>query len=269
MPDTTDDDQAGPKHRWFMAEFLPEGLPEKLYKFSAINANFYSGLKEGYLWHSRPLTFNDPFDCYKHLLKFEPSEADIVDFCTRNYKTGDPPLNQQIINLLRNPQHLVDAQWESLEDSINGQGICCFAENYSNTLMWSHYANNHSGICLVFSPHLDLTPFIVKVRYTSNFTPLNYYENNRIGALVMLSTKSEDWAYESEYRSISATPGKNHFDKKMLTEIIFGCKTSRDDIFDVIDAIEKSGYKNVAFTKTYMETDSFRLGFRPLMPFQS
>ncbi|MEO6520039.1 MAG: DUF2971 domain-containing protein [Mucilaginibacter sp.] len=252
---------------WFMQEFLPDGLPQKFYKFSAINPNLHISLKDGYLWHSRPSTFNDPFDCYKHLLKFEPTENDVIEFCTRNYTTGEIPLEKQIAYLVQNPHKLADAQWKSMDDTINGQGICCFTENFQNTLMWSHYAANHSGLCLVFNPYMDISLFVVKVRYTDDFVPRNYYENNRVGALVMLSTKSNDWAYEQEYRSISATPGTNAFKKEMLTEVIFGCKTTQEEIFAIMNTIENAGYKNVEYTRAFTETNSFKLGFKPLLPF--
>lgn len=263
----TNGNEAQRKHGWFMKEFLPDGLPRKLCKFSAINTNLLKGLKKSYLWHSRPSSFNDPFDCYKHLLKFEPTEDDIIDFCIRNHKEGEIPLEKQIAFLIQHPERLIEAQLKSMDDNINGQGICCFAENFQNTLMWSHYAANHAGICLVFDPHKDTSLFMVKVRYTDEFVPRNYYENNRIGALIMLSTKSSDWSYEQEYRSISATPGSNPFKREMLTEVIFGCKTKQEEIFSVMNIIETAGYQDVEYTRAFTETNSFKLGFKPLLPF--
>lgn len=254
------------RRRWFMKEFLPDGLPDTLYKFTAINTNLYNSLQEGYLWHSRPSSFNDPFDCYKHLLKFDPSSDDIAEFCKRNYKKGElPPLHLQIDYLQKNPRKLTEAQLQSMDDSINGQGICCFARNFHNTLMWSHYAANHSGVCLVFAPGQDTSLFIVKVRYTDSFVPRNYYEENRVGVLIMLSTKSSDWSYEEEYRSISSKPGANEFNKQMLKSVIFGCKTKQDDIFEVINTIETSGYSNVEYLRAYTEINSFKLGFKPIL----
>ena len=254
------------KKRWFMKEFLPDGLPTRLHKFTSINLNLHKSLKEAYLWHSRPSILNDPFDCYHKLLTYEPTESDIIDFCTRNFKKGELPLVLQIERLLKNPQKLVEAQQSSLEDNINGQGICCFAENYTNTLMWSHYAANHTGICLVFKPHLDTSLFVVKVQYKDEFVPQNYYGEHRKGVLSMLSTKSNDWKYEQEYRSISK-PGPNPFNKAMLSEVIFGCRATQDDAYAVITTIENSGYKDVIYTRAYMEDNSFKLGFKPFISF--
>lgn len=266
MENHTSTDSAAQKKRWFMAEFLPDGLPQYLHKFTSINDNLHKSLKEGYLWHSRPAILNDPFDCYHKLLTYEPSKTDIIDFCTRNFKEGELPLTLQIERLLKNPQKLVEAQQDTLQDNINGRGICCFAKNYKKILMWSHYASQHTGVCLVFKPHLDTSFLIVKVRYTNEFVPQNYYGEYRKGVLVMLSTKSKDWKYEQEYRSIGK-PGTYSFNKAMLSEVIFGCKTNQDDAYSVMSTIENSGYKNVTYSRAYMEENSFKLGFRPFLSF--
>lgn len=39
----------------------------------------------------------------------------------------------------------------SISDKFfNNTSISCFSEDFTNTLMWAHYASNHSGICLEF-----------------------------------------------------------------------------------------------------------------------
>lgn len=38
-------------------------IPQKLYKYYSINENLYKVIKSGSCWFSRPLDFNDPFDC--------------------------------------------------------------------------------------------------------------------------------------------------------------------------------------------------------------
>jgi hypothetical protein len=39
---------------------------------------------------------------------------------------------------------------------VHGQWyLACFAENYANSSMWGHYANNHRGVCLKFSSGED------------------------------------------------------------------------------------------------------------------
>jgi hypothetical protein len=33
-------------------------------------------------------------------------------------------------------------------------GICCFSDTYDSELMWTHYAGDHSGICIGYQPAL-------------------------------------------------------------------------------------------------------------------
>lgn len=35
--------------------------------------------------------------------------------------------------------------------------VACFNKNFNNTIMWSHYANKHTGICLIFNSNSDCT----------------------------------------------------------------------------------------------------------------
>ena len=38
---------------------------------------------------------------------------------------------------------------------LSNSSVACFSKNWSNFLMWSHYASGHSGICLEFEVELD------------------------------------------------------------------------------------------------------------------
>ncbi|WP_316840059.1 DUF2971 domain-containing protein [Pedobacter gandavensis] len=247
----------------YMKEFLPDGLPEKIYKFASISENTLKALREGYLWYSSPSSFNDPYDCYRHLLKFEPSKDDILAFVTKTTHLKGRALELEIEYFLANPGFLPEAQFSNLPDTINEQGICCFTLNYKNTLMWSHYAKNHSGICMVFEPRKDIQSFFIcKVRYAKEFIPVNYYEQNHIGLMFLIVTKSDDWAYECEYRSINPNHGAVAFRKNALVEIIFGCKVRQEDVYSIVDTLESSGYKGIKYTQAYMESNSFKLGFK-------
>lgn len=248
----------------YISEFLPDGLPDKLYKFSSVNANTHQALKDGYLWYSSPSSFNDPYDCYKHLLKFEPTRQDIIDFAIKNTHVQGDALQREIDEYLKFPDAIPLAQASTLGEVLEAQGICCFTTNYQNTLMWS-YAKHHSGICMVFEPKNDLDSFFIgKVRYVDEFSPMNYYEQKGIGLMFLLVTKSKYWAYESEYRSIHDSHGAVPFQRKALIEIIFGCKTSQEDIFEIINTIEGCGYKSMKYSQAYMEPNTFKLAFKPL-----
>jgi hypothetical protein len=88
-------------------------------------------------------------------------------------------------------------QWKA--DRNAELGILCFSRKWSNSLLWSHYADKHRGIAIGFDvPDNDLySP--VKYRRTRLPPPV---DRELIGADMdgLLLTKFSAWRYESEYR---------------------------------------------------------------------
>ncbi|WEN13870.1 DUF2971 domain-containing protein [Rhodanobacter sp. AS-Z3] len=82
--------------------------------------------------------------------------------------------------------------------------LCC-SKSWSNTLLWSHYAEKHTGVAL----ELDVADeCITHVKYQKTRTPMSRQdmdENMRredglgVGA-AMFGIKGIDWAYEDEAR---------------------------------------------------------------------
>lgn len=75
-------------------------------------------------------------------------------------------------------------------------GILCFTKSWHNTLLWSHYADGHRGICLGFEVRDKL---LKPVSYKRERASLRFpVDNNQI--MDLLFTKFADWAYEEELR---------------------------------------------------------------------
>jgi hypothetical protein len=81
--------------------------------------------------------------------------------------------------------------------------ILCFSRNWDNLLLWSHYGNSHTGICLGFDipegargANCDLDvlyqPSVLQIRRPED---VNFDLANRL-----LRTKHESWSYEQEVR---------------------------------------------------------------------
>lgn len=99
--------------------------------------------------------------------------------------------------------------------------VVCFTEDGNNPLMWSHYALNHTGVCLKFEPTKDsnfekaLCPVtysdeLIEAKNTNDFTKC-------------LLTKLKTWSIEKEWRIISDKE-KFPFKHEALVEIVFGLK---------------------------------------------
>ena len=123
--------------------------------------------------------------------------------------------------------------------------ICCFSKNCDNLLMWSHYANKHTGMCLEFDitkDTMETTKSLFQVRYTNVNQSVNYIRNAEEYLFRLLVTKSLDWAYEQEFRAVKTEPGiKNEvpFDIAMLKSVIFGCRTTKKDILSIKNILPK------------------------------
>ena len=114
-------------------------------------------------------------------------------------------------------------------------GIICFSKTWKNPLVWSHYADNHKGICLGFEIEEDS---VVKIDYVREPRILTESDldgkNSKVKSSNILNTKYINWAYEKEYRTfirhkdcnkIGACNFLDISDEMNLKEIIIGNKS--------------------------------------------
>lgn len=87
---------------------------------------------------------------------------------------------------------------------ISGKiGFISFSKRMASPLLWSHYADRHRGVALIFQVDREL---VIPVSYCANRLPLNIPEIMKNGGFSadlaerLGSTKSLDWSYEEEVR---------------------------------------------------------------------
>lgn len=138
------------------------------YKYQRIDDNdcnhTIDNLSKNQLYFNDPTKFNDPFDCKINYI-LSGKEKDWVDWMTKMgidpiIKDGRLNLNYEFIEkngdiITFNPKN--ENYRAKNEPSLHGDihmknlpRVCCFSETEDNILMWSHYADNHQGICLRF-----------------------------------------------------------------------------------------------------------------------
>ena len=113
----------------------------------------------------------------------------------REQSPGVPEHEQQqaVQNLVSTPdEHLLHVRHKSLETVRHTTGVYCFAGNARNILMWSHYAGDHTGVCLQFERARDYTGFspAVSVDYVLDLPVVNWITDsqNGIGKCSLRST---------------------------------------------------------------------------------
>nr|WP_068891256.1 DUF2971 domain-containing protein [Pedobacter panaciterrae] len=251
--------------RTFAQELLPDQLPPRVYRFSPINNNLLDSLIDHYLWFASPGSFNDPHDCSRHLLTFQPKPEDIRSVLSTYKYRGGPVPKSEISHFVEYPEKFQEAYMMNFKEIINSQGICCFSDYCEETLMWSHYAKDHTGVALVFKPIADIDTFLIsKVKYVDEFTRYNYFDDPSFSLIRMMTTKDKRWAYEREYRAVNNSWGKKVYNKKALTEIIFGCNASKKDKMQVLGVVQEAGYENVIWSEAYVPINSFGLTFKTI-----
>ena len=82
--------------------------------------------------------------------------------------------------------------------------VLCFSKNWTNPVLWSHYADKHRGLCLGFEiPNENLTEVSYETDRLKTDLESDYREHGTVGSDTsrkLLSTKYIDWRYEDEVR---------------------------------------------------------------------
>lgn len=177
----------------------------KLYKYHTINFNLLQSLRKQINWYSKLHLLNDPYECFF-----------IDNTTTTAYK-----------------------------DFVSQLCVCCFSKNMNEILMWSHYANNHKGVCIEFDiiDENVIKGQLMEVTYSNELSTLNNVERTSTGHLSLnvssngkfLTTKFQNWSYEEEFRAyiICEDANSNGMEKPFLgslTALYFGKNSSQDDI---------------------------------------
>ncbi len=255
-----------------------------LYRYSRVSENLLESLAQGYLWYSRPRDFNDPFDCniwirYPVGINRLKEYINVPEELSRKIEEGDADTLRKLKNLkldgdysylerfdldlgsclLRGDERSLNiilnaTKFASLSTHLDESiGVCCFTSNAKNPLMWSHYASQHSGICLKYKSlygesGLLMTTFPVNyMRRMRRFVWKEGDVDNEAKVFFRgIYTKSYHWHYESEWRALWTTGvGKREFAKTDLSEVIFGVNTTEKDISRVKDCLNSYEYRHV------------------------
>jgi hypothetical protein len=107
----------------------------RLFKFRRVDKNLVKSLVSSELWYASPETLNDPFDCQIDLRK---------SFANAATRAASPRKEQFLAAL--NSANLLE-NWTQKFKSV---GVCAFSRSNDSPVMWSHYADNHKGVCLLY-----------------------------------------------------------------------------------------------------------------------
>lgn len=273
----------------------------RLYKYKNFNERTISSLVGDKVYFSDPLNFNDPLDvnpCIevdvdeedleeilckmicarrKELLKknfssiFEYNEnmRKYVDENSRKFSI------EEINKIIENFEGDEISYKDYLKSSISMElrriynfGIFCLSEINDCPLMWSHYAQNHKGICIGYSLRPHGIEKIIKISYGGDRNVKASHIKNMLEGKedarrmidnAVLGRKAEAWKYEREWRLIG-THGEYSSPLKM-EEIIFGYKCEADVKFSLYTILQERK-SPIKFFEAYVPDGSFSIKIR-------
>lgn len=213
------------------------------------------------IYCSNPKSFNDPWDCkpwYNTSILDDEIEYQLhVDFI-REHAKKMPLISDEAVNRIAGSRALLEDTLNTLSmgmarDNDHCFRIYCLTPDPENSLMWSHYADKHRGICLEFDAMNVVIGSAKKVCYNSSLPTIKFYEKTN-DPMFHLLHKSDVWSYEKEYRIIAreslsvgldnsplcCNAGVLKLPENSLRSIIVGCNADYDEVHDFINAIDPS-----------------------------
>ena len=236
-------------------------------------------LKRGTFKFSVPSITNDPFECYGGLIANNQRDYFIEQlvkediFNNKRVKKLKKIVNENILN--NAIKELVYDQTPDQMSIFNKVrdifSIASFSRKNDIHLMWSHYAQNHQGVCIGYemaNSKFYKNIFLLKIDYKRRVTPISFNPQKLdITLLDWITTKSYDWELEKEVRLVDLNIKRNkgkvvfkQYERKILKKITFGINTPLKEINSIIRIVKKN-YPNqqVIFTKMEVGDKQFTL----------
>lgn len=267
-------------------EFL-ENIPQPLYKYrqwiEPCSEKQFSRriLTESELYLASADQFNDPFDA---TIPFKYKEEQLIpeNIFLKLLKTGKemfPDLSdedlmqkcyeQQYSGHFDNGTYWKENYEKFKEDNNKTFGILSLTSKRDNLLMWSHYANSHYGFCVGFDKFAlwDLIGGVLgRILYQSEFPSVGLFDNSLGTLITLLTTKSQDWEYEDEYRITKPEAARKifNFPAHAILEVILGYKMP-DNEKDEIVQLTKAKFPKTKIFESRMSLEKFKLDMIPIL----
>jgi hypothetical protein len=158
----------------------------------------------GRIYYSSPASFNDPFEM--SAIFDAPDQEEVMELLAETGSLADLYLSksarEKIYRQVRSTvgtKRVVSSEW------IESIGVLCLTTSPDDLLMWAHYAQNHTGICVGFDSGFEPFSTAQPVRYQEGralVAPLDTFSREQRLVEKVLFVKSPHWQYESEWRCI-------------------------------------------------------------------
>ncbi|MPW11343.1 DUF2971 domain-containing protein [Paraburkholderia sp. CNPSo 3155] len=157
------------------------------------------------------------------------------------------------------------------DKNANEYGIYSMAETPRSLLMWAHYAESHTGVCLGFYVPADPDVFVhaLPVCYSDSYPTIEWTDFDRSNAIQSLLSKSKEWEYEQECRILQAHSARQKlpFAQAALATIIFGARCSDESehlVMDLLKRRQDAGHSMPFLMRAHLAPQKYSVGVFPL-----
>ncbi len=235
------DDRSAPevvtKYLYRYYSFPDDSLPRPEYESRL--ARIESIFSERKLFFPSPAKFNDPFDCRMEALEYPSDPKEWEEEAPGVLDRRHPGLSRQqkrakLREWGKNKAYDsidVEGLRRTLQTRVDEHGVLCLSEVFDDLLLWSHYANGHTGFCLQFRRANRFFRDALPVRYKKKCPIVPAFEDPEESDFYKaLTTKHKGWSYEKEWRlfQIGCANQTFVFPEGSLTGVILGCRISEE-----------------------------------------
>jgi hypothetical protein len=233
-----------------------------LCKFKKIDKNLLDSLARGFIYFSHPDQLNDPFDC----------RINISKSLNRAIQISNEKAKERLIRLKAGQKYFDDLNFK-----LSNAGVFSCSHNLENAqllrqpLLWSHYADGHRGVCLIYNipdeyilkNNLGGIPVTYEQNPIVNFlvewavseVNISYEEFIDQLAIILIGTKDMCWSYENEYRILAKQAGEFKIEKSFLKHMCYGLNVSSKDFELISSMLIKFGYDTELLRMHRMDDD--------------
>ncbi len=214
---------------------LNSRLPPKLYKYCSFSANTLRVLTQEEVYFANPSSFNDPLDC-NPTIDVNVDRLSLEKLFIKIFT--DKKNKKEALSALGNCRYLssefgdykTDAEAGAYYDGIlasriqgafiqemNRFGVLSLAKRWHCPLMWSHYADQHHGICIEYTTKSHTPVEIQSVSYNkprairaSDLIEWKLHDSTEAKNAIretFFFVKAKPWKYEQEWRAVKSDVG--------------------------------------------------------------
>jgi hypothetical protein len=260
-------------------------LPTRLYKYRKFNTSTLRLITKAESYYADPETFNDPLDC-RPVIQLDTDTSTLEKVCYRMLVLVHD--KKQALSTMTNFRYLSSehgdykkdqaATWSYtqglrqeikrlLYDEMRKCGVLSLGARWDCPLMWSHYADEHRGLCIEYdmTNHHCERLFPVDYGASGNVKVSNLYDWKLHGSMTaeilvrgaFFYAKARQWRYEREWRDVVGSNGVTDT-PLTVSAILFGLRCDSAVVTSVVKLFTNSSAKP-KFYDVYRKDEGFRL----------